>query len=112
MTNPEPNNPSLTIHAPIALVALSLCVLSLAEIIGIRTATETEIAALEWQSVAADKQIAALKESSAKLAETIEARKALIAQSEATQKQFTEVMKDLSALARAGDQDAKNIIGF
>jgi hypothetical protein len=106
MENNEPSNPFVSIHTPVALVALALSVLFFSQIKGVGTATET----MKWQSSNADKQIIALKENREKLAGAIEERKALVAQSEQTQKQFTDLMKEVDELARGGDKDAKTII--
>ncbi len=108
----ESDHRAHNIDPPVALAALSLCILAFTQLIGFRTATETEIAAMKWQSSTADKQIASLRESSAKLAKTMEEKKPLVNQSEETQKQFSDVMKDMDALARAGDEDAKSIMGL
>jgi hypothetical protein len=104
--NNDPNNPFISLHTPIALVALALSVLFFSQIKGVGTATET----MRWQSDNADKQIFALKDNRERLARGIEERKPLVAQSEQTQKQFTDLMKDVDELARGGDKDAKTII--
>ena len=102
----ENNNPFLSIHVPVALVALALSVLFMSQIKGVSTATDT----MKWQSTNADKQIAALKDNKEKLAKAIEERKPLVAQSEQLQKTFTDLMKDVNDLAVKGDEDAKKII--
>ena len=102
----ENNNPFISIHVPVALVALALSVLFMSQIKGVSTATDT----MKWQSTNADKQIAALKDNKEKLAKAIEERKPLVAQSEQLQKTFTELMKDVNDLAVKGDEDAKKII--
>ena len=107
----ESDNRAHNIDPPVALAALSLCILAFTQLIGFRTGTEAEIAAMKWQSSMADEQIASLRESSAKLAKTIEERKPDVAQSKATQKQFSEIIRELNALAREGDKDAKTIMG-
>jgi uncharacterized protein YlxW (UPF0749 family) len=99
-------NPLISVHVPVALVALALSILFLAQIKGVGTATET----MKWQGATASKQIAALKENREKLTKAIEERTALVKQSEETQKKFTELLKDVDALARGGDEDAKKII--
>lgn len=106
MDNQEPANPFISIHVPVALVALALSVLFFSQIKGVGTATDT----MKWQSSNADKQIVALKDSREKLAKAIEERKPLVATSEDTQKKFTELMKDVNDLAIGGDEDAKKII--
>jgi len=106
MENDEPTNPFVSIHTPVALVALALSVLFFSQIKGVGTATTT----MKWQSDNATKQIIALKENREKLTRAIEERRALVAQSEQTQKQFTDLMKEVDELARGGDKDAKTII--
>ena len=102
----ENTNPFISIHVPVALVALALSVLFMSQIKGVSTATDT----MKWQSTNADKQIAALKDNKEKLAKAIEERGLLVKQSEALQKTFTDLMKDVNDLAVKGDEDAKKII--
>lgn len=102
----EPSNPFISVHVPVALVALALSVLFFSQIKGVGMATES----MKWQSSNADKQIVALKDNREKLAKAIEERKPLVATSEDTQKKFTELMKDVNDLAIGGDEDAKKII--
>ncbi len=102
----ESQNPFISIHVPVALVALALSVLFLSQINGVSTATDT----MKWQSTNADKQIVALKDNKEKLAKAIEDRKPLVTQSEQLQKTFTDLMKDVNDLATKGDEDAKKII--
>jgi len=102
----EPTNPFISLHVPVALVALALSVLFFSQIKGVGTATDT----MKWQSANADKQIAALKDNKEKLAKAVEERKPLVAQSESLQKTFTDLMKDVNDLAVKGDEDAKKII--
>jgi hypothetical protein len=106
MENEDLNNPFISVHTPIALVALSLSVLFFSQIKGVGTASDT----MRWQAQNADKQIFALKDNRERLARTLEERKGLVTQSEQTQRQFTDLMKEVDALARGGDKDAKTII--
>ena len=105
-TQENENNPFISIHVPVALVALALSSLFFSQIKGAATGKET----LELQASTADKQIAALKENHEKLAKAVEDRATLVKQSEDTQKKFTELLKDVDTLARGGDEDAKKII--
>ena len=102
----EPTNPFISIHVPVALVALALSVLFFSQIKGVGTATDT----MKWQSSNADKQTAALKDNKEKLAKAIEERKPLVAQSETLQKTFTDMMKEVNDLSEKGNEDAKKII--
>jgi hypothetical protein len=106
MENQEPRNPFVSIHVPVALVALALSVLFFSQIKGVGTATET----MKWQSSTADKQIVTLKDNREKLAKAIDERKPFVKTSEETQKTFTDLMKDVNDLAKGGDEDAKKII--
>lgn len=106
MDNQELKNPFISVHVPVALVALSLAVLFFSQIKGVGTASDT----MKWQSTNADKQITQLKDSKEKLAKAIEDRKPLVAQSETLQKTFTDMMKEVNDLANKGDEDAKKII--
>jgi glutamate mutase epsilon subunit len=106
MDNQEPQNPFISVHVPIALVALALAVLFYSQIKGVSTASET----MRWQSTTADKQIETLKKNKELLAKATEERKPLVNQSEELQKKFTEMMKDVNALSEKGDPDAKKII--
>jgi len=95
----EPATPFISVHTPVALLALALCVLFFTQIKGAGTASEN----LGWQTSNADNQILGLKR-------TIEVRNSLAMQSQQTQQQFSELMKEVDALARSGDKDAKGII--
>lgn len=106
MDNQEPQNPFISIHIPVALVALALALLFFSQIKGVGTATET----MKWQSANADKQADTLKKNKELLAKAIEERKPLVTQSETLQKTFTEMMKEVNDLMLKGDEDAKKII--
>jgi uncharacterized protein YlxW (UPF0749 family) len=106
MENQEPRNPFISIHVPVALVALALSVLFFSQIKGVGTATET----MKWQSTNADKQIDTLKKNKETLAKAVEDRKQLVKTSEETQKKFTDLMKDVNDAAKGGDEDAIKII--
>ena len=126
MDTPEPRSQFAIICMPFALIALALCVFFFGQIKGVggmtvededaepeqelETGTKAAMEVLLWQGSSADKQIALLKDSREKLSKAIEERKPLVNQSEALQKGFTELMKDVNALAGSGDEDAKKII--
>ncbi len=105
MDTQEPKNPFISVHTPVALLALAISMLFFSQIKGVGTSNET----MKWQTANADKQIAALKDNNEKLAKAIEERKPLVTQSEELQKTFTEMMKDVNAIADK-DEDAKKII--
>lgn len=106
MDNESPSNPLVSVHVPVALVALALTALFWSQITGATQASKN----ITWQTSNADKQIVALKENREKLTKAIEERKTNVATAEQTQKQFTDLMKELDKLARTGDKDAKQII--
>lgn len=106
MDSEENSNPLVNLYVPAALLGLALCVFFFGQIKGAGQGAT----ALKWQNDNADKQIATLRENRDKIAKTIEERKALVEQSEQTQKQFTDLMTEVDLLARGGDKDAKLII--
>ena len=106
MDNQESSNPFVSVHVPLALVALAISMLFFSQIKGVATSTET----IKWQSANADKQIAAYKDGRDKLAKAIAERQPLVAQSEELQKTFTEMMKEVNAAAEKGNENAKKII--
>lgn len=106
MDNQEPRNPFVSVHVPIALLALAISMLFFSQIKGVSTSTET----IKWQSGNADKQIAAYKDGKEKLTKAIAERQPLVAQSEELQKTFTEMMKEVNTAADRGNENAKKII--
>ncbi|MEO6739561.1 MAG: hypothetical protein ABIP20_04865 [Chthoniobacteraceae bacterium] len=106
MDNQEPSNPFVSIHVPMALLALAISMLFFSQIKGVGTSTET----IQWQSGNADKQIAAYKDAKDKLSKAIDERKPLVAQSEDLQKTFTDMMREVNGLADKGNDNAKKII--
>lgn len=95
-----------TVHIPLALLALALSFLFILQIRGSNQASEN----MKWQSTNASKQITDLKAAEERNRKTIEDRKTMVTQSEQTQKQFTDLMKELNDLSVAGDKDAQLII--
>jgi len=91
-----------TVHIPLGLLALGLSFLFISQISNANQASEN----VKVQQANADKQIAALKDNYLKLSKAVEDRKALVSQSEQTQKQFTDVMRELNVLAKGGDKDS------
>ncbi len=97
-----------TVHIPLGLLALGLSFLFFAQI----RSSHQSLDNVKFMETNADKQIAALKDNYLKLAKGIEDRKGLVSQSEQTQKQFTDVMKELDSLAKAKDQDAVDVMNM
>jgi hypothetical protein len=103
----EPNrNPFISSHLPLTLLGLAAVMFFVAQLGNISQGTEN----MRWQSTNADKVIKNLAEARDTLEKNVETRKALVAQSEQLQKQFTDLMKELDVLARGGDKDADMII--
>jgi hypothetical protein len=95
-----------TIHIPLGLLALGLSFLFISQISSFNQASEN----VKAQQSNAEKQIAVLKDNFLKLGKAVEERKALVSQSEQTQKQFTDVMRELDVLAKGGDKDSLQVM--
>lgn len=106
MDNQENSNPFVSIHIPIALLALAISMLFFSQIKGVATSTET----VKWQSGNADKQITAYKELKERNAKAIADGQPVVAQSQELQKTFTEMMKEVDAAAKNGNENAVKII--
>jgi hypothetical protein len=107
MDSYEPNpNPFVSAHLPLTLLGAAAIMFFVAQLGNISQGTDN----MRWQSTNADKVIKSLTEARETLDKNVETRKALVAQSEQLQKQFTDLMKELDVLARGGDKDADMII--
>ncbi len=106
MSDTETRNPFFSVHVPLTLIAIALSLFFAMQNKSISQNDDR----MKWQHTNADKAIKSLQEAKVTLEKNVEERKALVAQSEQTQKQFTEMMKELNDLARGGDDDAKKII--
>lgn len=106
MSDNETRNPFFSVHVPVTLVAIALSLFFVMQNKSIGLNDER----MKWQHTSADKAIKNLKEAQVALDKNIEERNPLVAQSEQVQKQFTDVMKELSELARGGDKDAEKIM--
>jgi hypothetical protein len=102
----ENRNPFIGSLLPLTLLGAAAIMFFAGQLGSIKQGT----AAMEWQDKNADKSIKNLTEANEQLTKNVEARKALVAQSEQLQKQFTDLMKELDILARGGDKDADMII--
>ena len=102
----EDSSSFVNFYVPAALIALALSIFFFGQIKGAGQGA----AAMNWQNNNAARQITTLKENRDRLGKAIDERKALVQQSEQTQKQFTELMTEVDLLARGGDKDAKMII--
>ena len=120
MENQEPKNPFVSIHTPIALVALALSVLFFSQIKSLGNATET----VKWQSNNVDKQIASLdkqiasyKDANEKLLKAIAERAPAVKESSSLQMRFGKLIKKVNELSKGDEKDeavkdAKNIINI
>jgi hypothetical protein len=108
MDTQNDQNPFLSVHTPLALVALALCVLFFNQVKG----TNQGIENMKFQSGNADKQITELKQNTEKLTAAIEQQKANVTQSEQTQQQFSDLIKEIDELSRAGDKDAQQVMAI
>ena len=107
MDSNESNQSSfVSAHLPLTLLAGAAVLFFLSQLGSIGQGTDS----MKWQSENADKVIKNLGEAKETLDKNVETRKALVAQSEQLQKQFTDLMKELDELARGGDKDADLII--
>ena len=113
MENQEPKNPFVSIHTPIALVALALSPLFFSQIKSLGNATET----VKWQSNNVDKQIASYKDANEKLLKAITERAPAVKESSSLQMRFGKLIKKVNELSKGDEKDeavkdAKNIISI
>jgi hypothetical protein len=108
--NPRPSNSSDITSMLLALTLTFACfafvLFLMTQLGGVSQSTDN----MRMQSKSADTLITKLKEARENLDKTVENNKALVAQSEQTQNQFTTMMRELDEFARAGDKDAELII--
>ena len=105
-SNESNRNPFLSAHLPLTLLAIAAIMFFASQLGGIKQGSKN----MKWQSENADKVLKNLTEANTTLEKNVETRKALVAQSEQLQKQFSDLMKELDELGRAGDKDADLII--
>lgn len=105
-SNDSNQNPFLSVHLPLTLIAAAAVMFFIAQLGSISQGSKN----MQWQLQNADKGLKNLTEARDTLTKQVETRKALEAQSEQLQKQFTDLMKELDVLARSGDKDAEMII--
>ena len=113
MENQEPKNPFVSIHTPIALVALALSPLFFSQIESLGNAKDT----VKWQSNNVDKQIASYKDANEKLLKAITERAPAVKESSSLQMRFGKLIKKVNELSKGDEKDeavkdAKNIIGI
>lgn len=110
MTDRESRSPSFS-YVPIFFVVLSFCTFLMVHIMGYGIGTKLESEKLKRLNSIAEVQMALLKEHRGIIEHSIEQLKPPLIQSEALQKRFTDMLGEVSALARSGDRDARKIIG-
>ena len=113
MENQEPKNPFVSIHTPIALVALALSPLFFSQIKSLGNAKDT----VKWQSNNVDKQIASYKDANEKLLKAITERAPAVKESSSLQMRFGKLIKKVNELSKGDEKDeavkdAKNIISI
>lgn len=102
----ENNNPFAGPMLPLSLLAATAILFLMAQNASIDQGTDV----MKWQSTSADNLLKKLAENKTNLEASVEKSKPLVAQSEQSQKQFLDLMKELNEIAVAGDKDAKLII--
>ena len=109
MDSNEPNQTSFFgPHLPLTLISGAAIMFFASQLGGISQGHDS----MKWQQSNAEKMVKNLTEARDTLTKNVDSdeRKALVAQSQQLQKQFTDLMKELDELARAGDKDADLII--
>jgi hypothetical protein len=109
MDSNEPNQTSFFgPHLPLTLISGAAIMFFASQLSSISQGSES----MKWQQANAEKALKNLTEAKATLIKNVdgEERKALVAQSQQLQKQFTDLMKELDELRRSGDKDAEQII--
>ena len=109
MDSNEPNQTSFFgPHLPLTLISGAAIMFFASQLSSISQGSDS----MKWQQANAEKALKNLTEAKATLIKNVdgEERKALVAQSQQLQKQFTDLMKELDELRRSGDKDAEQII--
>lgn len=96
------SNPFFSVHLPLTLIAGAGILFFASQNANIDQGTSS----VKWQTENTDKLIKNFDESKKTLEKNVESRKALVVQSEQTQKQFETIMREVDELARGGDKDA------
>jgi hypothetical protein len=109
MDSNEPNQTSFFgPHLPLTLISGAAIMFFASQLSSISQGSEN----MKWQQSNAEKALKNLTEAKATLIKNVDGdeRKALVAQSQQLQKQFSDLMKELDELRRSGDKDAELII--
>ena len=113
MENQEPKNPFVSIHTPIALVALALSVLFFSQ--SLTLGNNKKMTELQSSKVGA--QINAYKDANEKLLKAITERAPAVKESSSLQMRFGKLIKKVNELSKGDEKDeavkdAKNIISI
>ena len=116
----KPENPFISVHLPLTFLAVGLALFFAGESKSVNAdIAQAKFEAggrkwaqdnLVWRKMTGEKGLKDLQEAKDRLDKAVDERKELVAQSTATQAQFTSVMKELDELAKAGDKDAALIM--
>jgi hypothetical protein len=96
---------SLSVHIPVALLALSISVFFISQIGAASRSMDT----MNWQMDNLDKQLTSIRKGHSELSELITKREPLVKQSTAVQEQYTNLLNDVLDLAKT-DTDAAKVI--
>jgi hypothetical protein len=100
-----PSRSSLSVHIPVALLALSISVFFMSQIGAATRSSET----IDWQLGNLEKQLTNIKDGQSQLTDLIAKREELVKQSTAVQEQYTKLLNDVIELAKT-DADAARVI--
>jgi predicted transcriptional regulator len=104
MDDQHKSNPFISVHTPVALVALALSMFFFSQIMGASQTKDN----MTWQSANAKKQVDTLNQNLTTLNKILEEQSKNIPVAKQTQEQFSDFMKDILELASGdkGDKDA------
>ena len=110
MDDQQKSNPFVSVHTPMALVALALSMFFFSNIMGASQAKDN----MRWQSDNAKKQIDTLNQNLITLNKILEDQAKNTPVAKQTQEQFSEFMKDILELASGekGDKDALVVLQY
>ena len=101
----ENQSRSISIHIPVALVSLSLCVFFWSQIGAASRTSET----ITWQLGNLEKGLAEVKDGQKQLAEIVAKQNPVVDQAKAVQDQYTKLLNDVLDLAKT-DKDAQAVV--
>jgi len=101
----RPASPLGTVHLPIALLALAVCVFLFSQISNLGQASRS----ISWQAGNLDRQLVSLAEQEKRFNDLIKQRETLVEQSTQVQTRYTDMLNDLLALSE-NDDDARAVV--